>query len=356
MLSQKQILRVAIISTALGLAFTVAAFGQSNVGAQGYYRGSPVGSTGAFTGQMLGPDGTDALPTYSFTNSPNTGWRLNGTGVNAQLRAVVNGAVAGQIDSGGGWGAVTYYLGSTASSPDLAIRRNAASQMNLTNLANTAGVGLDFVNDGELWIRNRAHSAYANLTANNVSFTNALIGPGTVATAGSIRLANSAFITARNTANSANVQLLSLDASDYVTVGQSGSNISMPSGHLFGLADATAAKFIATVMFASSTAPTVTSAGTSPSVTASNGTVAFRINVGTGGTATTIVLALPAATTGWNCLPENITGNAANRANQHVVQQASTTTSATLQNQTISTGAALAFTASDIVAGTCFAF
>lgn len=106
----------------------------------------------------------------------------------------------------------------------------------------------------------------------------------------------------------------------------------------------------------SATAPTVTSAGTSPSVTAGNGTATFRVNVGTGGTATTVVLALPAASAGWNCLWENLTANAANRIGQRMVPQSSTTTSATGQNQTIATGAALAFTASDIVQATCFAF
>jgi hypothetical protein len=104
------------------------------------------------------------------------------------------------------------------------------------------------------------------------------------------------------------------------------------------------------------TAPTVTSAGTSPSVVASNGTAAFTVNVGTGGTATTIVMAMPAATTGWACVPQNLTASAANRANQQVVQQSSTTTAVTVQNQTISTGAALAFTASDIVRFLCTAY
>lgn len=114
--------------------------------------------------------------------------------------------------------------------------------------------------------------------------------------------------------------------------------------------------FASPAMATSSTAPTVTSAGTTPSVTASNGTAAFRVNVGTGGTATTIVLAMPAAVTGWNCSTENLTSNAANRAGQRVLQQSSTTTAVTAQNQTISTGAALAFAASDIVAFICLAF
>lgn len=106
----------------------------------------------------------------------------------------------------------------------------------------------------------------------------------------------------------------------------------------------------------SASAVTVTSAGTSPSVSGAT-SAAFRVNVGTGGTATTIVLAMPiTAANGWNCDASNITGAAANRANQHIVQQSSTTTAVTVQNQTISTGAALAFTAGDIVRFLCTAY
>lgn len=102
-------------------------------------------------------------------------------------------------------------------------------------------------------------------------------------------------------------------------------------------------------MVISTTAPTVTSAGTSPSVVA-NGSVTFRVNVGTGGTATTIVMAMPTATTGWNCSGSNLTAAAANRNPTGVLlQQSSTTTSATIQYQTVATGVALAFVASDVV-------
>ena len=123
----------------------------------------------------------------------------------------------------------------------------------------------------------------------------------------------------------------------------------------FNLVGGGASYMIAAVPVFHSTAPTVTSAGTNPSVSGTN-TAAFRVNVGTGGTATTIVLAMPTATTGWNCYANYITGSAANRANQQMVQQSSTTTAVTVQNQTISTGAALAFTASDIVAFQCVAY
>lgn len=106
----------------------------------------------------------------------------------------------------------------------------------------------------------------------------------------------------------------------------------------------------------SSAAPTISSGfGTGPSVTAGT-SAAFRVDVGTGGTASAGIVGMPTATTGWNCKVENITGVAANRADQRTVQTASATTTVTVQNQTISTGAALVWTASDILSLVCVAF
>lgn len=103
-------------------------------------------------------------------------------------------------------------------------------------------------------------------------------------------------------------------------------------------------------IFASTNAPTISSGfGGTPTIPASNGTFAFTVNVGTGGAASAGVIALPAAPTGWRLNVENMTGTAANRADQRTVQTATTTTTATVQNQTISTGAALAWTASDVL-------
>lgn len=106
----------------------------------------------------------------------------------------------------------------------------------------------------------------------------------------------------------------------------------------------------------SSTAPTVTSAGTSPSVTASNGAATFIVNVGTGGTATTIVMAMPAAFAGWTCFANDITASAAAIAGVADRQMSSTTTAVTVQHYTISTGVALVYTASDLVRFNCAAF
>lgn len=102
----------------------------------------------------------------------------------------------------------------------------------------------------------------------------------------------------------------------------------------------------------------LTGFGTSPSFPAapSGGSLSFLVNVGTGGTATGGTVNFLASTTGWGCDVQNITANAANRANERVVQMSSTTTTAVVQNQLVSTGAAQAFGVSDILHFTCTAY
>lgn len=110
-------------------------------------------------------------------------------------------------------------------------------------------------------------------------------------------------------------------------------------------------------ILASASAPTApSSCGSSPAVTTNNGTASWVITSGTGGVATGCTVTLPTATTGWNCNVTNITQTAAHRADRITVQTASTTTSATWEYQTVSTGAATAFTASDVFRGICFAY
>ena len=102
----------------------------------------------------------------------------------------------------------------------------------------------------------------------------------------------------------------------------------------------------------SSTAPVIASGfGTSPSIVNSNGTASFAVNVGTGGTATSGVLTLPAATTNWNCAVVNPLSGAGTLTQQ----SAHTSTSVTLTNYTISTDVAVAWTASYVIELNCAA-
>lgn len=104
--------------------------------------------------------------------------------------------------------------------------------------------------------------------------------------------------------------------------------------------------YTATSLLISATAPTIASGfGSSPSIPSSNGTAAFTINVGTGGTATGGVLTMPAATTGWIVTCVDIT----NAAGAVTVQTAGTTTSVTLANYSRTTGLLTAWAASDII-------
>jgi hypothetical protein len=102
-------------------------------------------------------------------------------------------------------------------------------------------------------------------------------------------------------------------------------------------------------------APTIASGfGTSPSVARQNGTWAFRINVGTGGSATGGVITMPVnVINAWNCYVQNVTAHAGNRADD-TVETATSNTTVTVQNQTKSTGAAVAWTAGDVIALQCF--
>ena len=104
-------------------------------------------------------------------------------------------------------------------------------------------------------------------------------------------------------------------------------------------------------LLCSATAPTVSSGfGTSPSIASNNGTCSFRVNVGTGGTATSGVIGLPAATTAWVCMAEDLTTTSSTVF--MTKQTASSTTSATFGNFNTS-GAAAAWAASDVLGVQC---
>lgn len=101
----------------------------------------------------------------------------------------------------------------------------------------------------------------------------------------------------------------------------------------------------------SDTAPTVSSGfGTSPSINSSNGATTFRVDVGTGGSATSGVLAMPTATAGWNCIVADPT------ANKSTKQTAGGTTSVTVTGYEGSGTTATAWTASTLLKFHCAAY
>jgi hypothetical protein len=102
----------------------------------------------------------------------------------------------------------------------------------------------------------------------------------------------------------------------------------------------------------SPTAPTISSGfGTSPSIVGLNGTATFNISIGSGGTATNGVVALPTATNGWTCFATDVTTQS---ATVFITKQISSGTgSATLANFNTS-GAQAAWAANDILFVNCW--
>src|ERR1035437_9190810 len=109
-----------------------------------------------------------------------------------------------------------------------------------------------------------------------------------------------------------------------------------------------------THILSSATAPTVSSGfGTSPTIPNNNGTAAFTVNVGTGGTASSGVITLPAASVGWAC---HVTPNGAPHAAAEVFSAPTSSTSITITNYTASSGIALAWPASTVLQVLCTAY
>lgn len=117
--------------------------------------------------------------------------------------------------------------------------------------------------------------------------------------------------------------------------------------------------FASQPMLISNQAPTVSGFGTSPSVPNQHGSAAFEINVGTGGTASTGTINFPSgspaarvAATGWACHVQDVT----NPDSFVTVQTGGTVSTVTLKNYSRTTGSAIAWTASDVLRCSCFAY
>jgi hypothetical protein len=112
--------------------------------------------------------------------------------------------------------------------------------------------------------------------------------------------------------------------------------------------------YVVNTLLIRSTAPTISSGfGTSPSIPNNNGSAAFTVNVGTGGTASSGVIAMPQAATGWAC---HVAPNAAPQAASVTYSAPTSASSITLTNYTLTTGIALAWTASTVLQVACFGY
>ena len=100
-------------------------------------------------------------------------------------------------------------------------------------------------------------------------------------------------------------------------------------------------------------APTISSGfGTAPSILA-NGTAAFQVTVGSGGTANTGSLVMPTAPNGWVCSVTDITTTAIDAVDKQVSTSASLIGVAQINT---TNGNPIAWTAGDVLLFQCTAF
>jgi len=246
------------------------------------------GSVGNLTRILVG-NGTAAAPSYSFTTEPTTGFMKPGAGAVDMISA---GTQVVRFSSSG-----------------IALLTNAAGSLTLGSSADT--------------VLARTAAGKISLTGTTPMFQ---LG-GTTSSFPAIKQSG------------ALIQFRLADDSGFAQLTASTVNLSA------SLSGTSPLIFVA--------APTISSGfGTSPSVASNNGTAAFTINVGTGGTANTGVIGLPTATNGWNCYATDITTN---NATAFITKQtATTTTTATISNFTTA-GVLGAWAASDILQVSCFA-
>ena len=190
-------------------------------------------------------------------------------------------------------------------------------------------------------------------TATTITFA----GAGTISSTG----ANALALSSSNALNltGASPSTWSIGAGNALTITSSNFNTTSTgiNSTAIGATTASTGRFTTlteTALLVSNAAPTISSGfGTSPSISSNNGTAAFRINVGTGGSATSGVIGLPTAANGWNCYATDITTNSTGVF--YTKQTASSTTTATIGNFS-DVAVATAWTASNILAVSCFAY
>lgn len=288
---------------------------------------SAVSGSGGFSPQLYGPQSC-TVPAYSFTGATTSGYGF----ASSSLCLAISGTTVFRVSATSA--ATTVPLGVGVDPPLEQIHAFASGGVGVF-ASWSADESLIFAGDSGSgpWVASHTRlngTSYGNTAAVRLNFG---AGGFIVRTSPATPVGNARTFTTRFAVTD--------------TAATSAVPLGLSSGASFNVA---AAAFI-------NTAPTIGSGfGASPSITASNGTAAFLVNVGTGGTASNGVITMPAATTGWNCHVENRTGVLANVANQRTMQIATTTTSVTVENQTISTGAALAWTASDVLALMCVAY
>jgi len=261
-------------------------------------------------------------------------------------------------------------------SPAMAQQSLTISGANPVTLTTSGTTNVTLPTSGTLLTEATAASTYAPI--NNPTFTGTFgatgqgafgstINSGAVTALFSENLASATntgaeFVAETGTAN-ANVALENLDGASPAAFlvsgsGDTGGLALLAHSGFIGLdsdTDFTGTYFFTTNgLFFSTLSPTIASGfGTSPSISANNGTLAFAIHIGTGGTASTGTLSLPGATHGWACDATDITTQS---ASVFITKQTAYSSNSVTLTQYNDAAAATPWTAGDTLLVKCSGF
>ncbi|WP_431207521.1 beta strand repeat-containing protein [Burkholderia cepacia] len=195
--------------------------------------------------------------------------------------------------------------------------------------------------------------AFTTLSASGAATLNTLSSSGATITGGSINgtpVGNSAASTGAFTTLSASGTVSGAGFSSYLASPPAIGGTAAAAG-TFSAMNVKGAYSMWGNVTLSNISPTISSGfGTSPSIVDSNGGAAFRLNVGSGGTASSGTVTLAAASHAWVCQAQDVTTTSASVFVTKMT--ASTSTSVTFTNFNTS-GAAAAWAANDILYISC---
>ena len=280
------------------------------------------------------PTGGGTLGTAAFTAS--TAYATAAQGTKADNVGAITGAIASN-------GAASFSQAACANLSNGATGCSTTVGTAATQNTGTIGAALPFLNGLNTWAdRQKIVKAYGTtLGASYQLYLTADTNGNRAEILMSDGVSANAFLSYLPSATAANdTWSLNLQGTDVITA----------KGDLtVALATNGALKLASKSMI--NTAPTIGSGlCTSPSVSASNGTAAFALTVGSSCTGvTTASITMPAATTGWTCYFANVT----NPATSTPSQTGGTTTTVTLTNYARTTGLAADFTTGDSIRVMC---
>ena len=319
--------------------------------------------TGTFTGSPVTVSsaaltGTDTLTTAA--DALKTAVNANGTLAGANITAVRNSAPNGNVyvsllypgNTSNGYAITTTGSVTGAATETLTISAGATGAENIAiGVQACSGIyGMTTASDNVCVGKQTLQS----LTTGGSNVAIGAFNTGLLVTSGASNTLYGSNNGNKITTGSSNVVLGPSVASTTLATGSSNILIGTSSGVDTPAATTSSYLNIGNAVIASLTKPTISSGfGTTPSVVSGTSSRVFTVNVGTGGTASSGVIAFAvAAPNGYACWVTDTTNPGANRT----MSQPTSTTTATFTNYAAGSSSTQAWSASDVLAATCEAY